>query len=164
MSATTPFPGLAGHTSLGREPKIIPEPKEYNPEPPDMPGPRRPTGDRPDYESSAQYGTRLDRIERALERLVERDERPRENLAGRSVDTLRRDIGIFAILMGMMVQTGAAFYWAGGMSKQMESQKELSVQIQAEQAYQRAQNQLIDGEQRAAKARQEERDKQSKAR
>src|SRR6185503_10744287 len=79
---------------------------------------------------------------------------------GRSVDTLRRDIGMLAILLGMMIQTGAAFYWAGGISKQIDAQKERFQEIQAEQAYQRAQNQLMDGQMKAEKARQEERDKQ----
>lgn len=63
--------------------------------------------------------------------------------AGRSVDTLRRDIGIFAILLGMMVQTGAAFYWAGGVSRTQDSNKETMVQVQAEQSYTRAQLQNI---------------------
>lgn len=140
MSSVANWPALAGQES-----KPSPESDDQMPQ--------RRTGESQTYDEE-----RLDRIERALERLI--SSRSNEQPATRSVDTLRRDIGIFAILLGMMVQTGAAFYWAGGVSKQLESQKESSIAIQAEQAYQRAQNQLIDGEQKAAKARQEERDKQ----
>jgi hypothetical protein len=79
--------------------------------------------------------------------------------ATRSVDTLRRDIGIFAILLGMMVQTGAAFYWAGNVSKGQESAKETIKAIQDEQAYTRAQLQVIDGKLQKIEGREAERER-----
>lgn len=82
------------------------------------------------------------------------------SLATRSVDTLRRDIGIFAILLGMMVQTGAAFYWAGGVSRSQDAAKEVTKQIQDEQAYTRAQLQLIDGKLQKIEGREVERERQ----
>lgn len=87
-------------------------------------------------------------------RFALRDQAGNSN-TGRSVDTLRRDIGIFAILLGMMVQTGAAFYWAGGVSRTQEANKETMSQIQAEQSYTRAQLQLIDGQLKLIQGKQE---------
>lgn len=78
----------------------------------------------------------------------------------RSVDTLRRDIGIFAILLAMMVQTGAAFYWAGGVTRGQESQTKTTEQMQQEQAYIRAQLQLIDGKLQKIEGREAERERQ----
>lgn len=77
------------------------------------------------------------------------------NAMARSTDTLRRDIGIFAILLGMMVQTGAAFYWAGGVSRAQETSKETMQAMQQEQAYTRAQLQLIDGQLKLIQGKQE---------
>lgn len=79
--------------------------------------------------------------------------------SNRSVDTLRRDIGIFAILLAMMVQTGAAFYWAGNVSKGQESAKETIKAIQDEQSYTRAQLQLIDGKLQKIEGRESERER-----
>lgn len=87
-----------------------------------------------------------DRLQAAVAREVRSQMREQSNSSGRSVDTLRRDIGIFAILLGMMVQTGAAFYWAGGVTRTQESNKETMTQMQQEQSYTRAQLQLIDGQ------------------
>lgn len=82
----------------------------------------------------------------------------------RSIDTLRRDIGILAILLGMMVQTGAAFYWAGGVSRSQEAAKEISRQQQEEAAYMRAQLQLIDGKLQKIEGREAERERNQKGR
>jgi hypothetical protein len=97
-----------------------------------------------------------DDFQTAVAREVRLQMREQTNaFSGRSVDTLRRDIGIFAILLAMMVQTGAAFYWAGGVSRTQESNKETMVQMQQEQAYTRAQLQLIDGQLKLIQGKQE---------
>jgi len=82
------------------------------------------------------------------------------NGQSRSIDTLRRDIGIFAILLGMMLQTGAAFYWAGGVTRGQEAARETIKQVQDEQAYHRAQLQLIDGKLQKIEGRETERENQ----
>lgn len=103
-------------------------------------------------------------LRRLLRRIDEQDIERRasgaERVTVRSADTLRRDIGIFAILLAMMIQTGAAFYWAGGVSRGQESAAKIIEQVQQEQAYTRAQLQLIDGKLQKMEGREAEREKQ----
>jgi hypothetical protein len=89
---------------------------------------------------------------------------PANNSQQRSVDTLRRDIGIFSILLAMMLQTGAAFYWAGGVSKGQYAAEQTTKQIQEEQSYTRAQLQLIDGKLQKIEGREAERERNQKGR
>jgi len=81
------------------------------------------------------------------------------NAAIRSADTLRRDIGILAILLGMAAQTGMGFYWAGGVSRSQDSLREEVKQVSGEQAYIRAQLQVLDGQFKEMKGKQDERDR-----
>lgn len=111
-----------------------------------------------------RHGDEDDDISEIVAREVRRALRDLSNTNGqsatRSVDTLRRDIGIFSILLAMMIQTGAAFYWAGGVSRSQESAKETIKQVQDEQAYTRAQLQLIDGKLQKIEGREVERERQ----
>lgn len=98
-----------------------------------------------------------DMVAREVRRAL-RDHTPMQ-ANGRSVDTLRRDIGILAILLAMGAQTGMAFYWAGGISRTNEATQKEIEKVSSEQAYQRAQLQLLDGQLKEMKGKQDERDK-----
>lgn len=98
-------------------------------------------------------------IVRSLRDQEWRDGTSRPAVNGRAADTLRRDIGILAILLAMMAQTGMGFYWAGGISRSADSLREEVKQVSSEQAYTRAQLQLLDGQLKEMKGKQDERDR-----